>query len=110
MIQSENYSLVWGDLRVKCPRLRKPNLENNLQSSTRIILLNIGLLKSLQTTVLKHAFQLGDLDFGSYEPFEDPRDALVQQWFKYLIVESPFVNYLMERVRITRAVKLRAFQ
>ena len=82
LIQSGNSYLGWNGLRVKCPRLIKPNLERFLQSSMRIILLNIGLLKSFHTTVPKHVFQLGGLYFGLYEPFKDPWYTLVQQWLK----------------------------
>ena len=45
---------------------------NFLHSSTRIILLNLGILNIFQTTVPKHVGQLGYLDFGSYKPLEDP--------------------------------------
>ena len=109
MIQSDNYFLGWGGLRLKCPQLRKPKLAKFLQSSMRIILLNIGILKSLHTTVPKHAFHLGGLDFGLYEPFEYAQDTLLQQWLKSLIAASRFVNYVTEIVIITRSVKLRAF-
>ena len=109
VIQSKNPFLGWVGLRVKCPRLRKPNLGIFLQPSMRIVLLSIGLLNRLQTKVPKHSFQFGDLYFDLHEPFEDPRDTLVQQWLKYLIEASSFVNSVMEIVRITCSVKLKAF-
>ena len=92
--------------------VEKTKSRNKLQSITRIIILNIDLFNSFQNTVPKHSFQWGGLDFGSYEPFEDPRDTLVQQWLKFLIPASGFVchiDYVTERVRITRSVKLRTF-
>ena len=74
-----------------------------------IILLNIGLLKSFHTTVPKHVFQLGGLYFGLYVPFKDPWYNLVQQWLKYLIATSSFVNSVTERVIIKHSLKLRYF-
>ena len=69
-----------------------------LQSGTRVILLNICLLKSFHSTVPKQALQLGNLDFCPYKHFEDPWDTLVQQWLKSLIAASGFENSLTERV------------